>query len=515
MFWMMMGRGARWMMIVPCLVAGGEASALQPSNVLLVYNSRNAESLAVRDAYVTSRPGVLQFDLNDASMPAGSVTRAEYLARLRGPIRDFINGVGGGTDRSAQVMAIVTTRGLPARILSSAGGADEFLLNSRWSSVESELCLLQQDLEASGTAYLPNRFSGMVYNPYWRSTGAAIESYSRVGVKTPRAFEGVLIPPGPEQVWRVTGLTPGGMYLVCRLDSAATPGGRSAVQNVQSLIARSRDLVVDRCGVQALFDEYGAPPNGFDLDDGEVPPLFPDRADFENASAFMNGFGIPTTHDHGFNFVTGAELADASRPLVALGTYGENHSYNGWGENPPGDGAYVSSYNFHPAAVFIAYESWSGTSIYTGGAGRGGQQQCLDFIARGGSFTIGSVMEPYAFTLADMEDLMPSLLRDSLTFAEAAYIALPVLSWQFVPVGDPLARVTVVGPGPATRIQPIGCPGDADRSGAVTFADITEVLAWYGSECSGGSSRGDADGNGAVNFADVTAVLRWMGTACG
>lgn len=511
----MLRHAVQMMFALVALEAIRPAAALSPENVLLVYNSQNAESLAARDAYIAARPGVLQLNLNDPTMPAGSVTRAEYLARIRAPIRNFINGEGGGVDRSQQVMAIVTTRGLPARILSAAGGADEFVMSSRWSSVESELTLLQQDMEAGGSTYLPNRFNGLVYNPYWRMS-AGIASFSRAGVKTQRAFGNVLLPPGPEEVWQVTGLTPGGMYLVCRLDSAPTPGGNSAVQNIAALIARSQHLVVDRCGAQALFDEYGAPPppNGFDLDDGEVFPLFPDRADFENASAFMNFFGIPSTHDHTFNFVTGSELPDQTRPLIALGSYGENHAFNGWGENPPGMGTYIGLYAFHPAAVSIAYESWSGTSIYTGNAGRGGQQQCLDFIAHGGSFTVGSVMEPFAFTIMDMQDFLPALLGNGMTFAEAAYMALPVLSWQFIPVGDPLARVMVVGPGPVPTMQPIGCAGDADRDGNVDFADITEVLTFFGLACESGTSQGDADSNGVVNFEDVTEVLTNFGSGC-
>ncbi len=497
------------------LLSAAPAFGLQPGNVLLVYNSRNAESLAIREAYVAARPGVLQLDLNDPGMPVGSVSRSDYLARIRNPIRNFINGIAG-PDVSQQVMAIATTRGLPARILSSAGGADEFELYSRWSSVESELALLQQDLEAGGSAYLSNRFSGCVFNPYWRMPGTPIASFTRAAVKTPRPFVNVLIPPGPEEVWQVTDLTPGDIYLVCRLDAAPTPAGNSAAQNAAALIQRSLNLVVDRCGVQALFDEYGSPPPpaGFDLDDGEFFPLFPDRADFENASAFLNAFGIASRHDHTFNFITGPELADQARRVLALGTYGENHDFLGWGENPPGNGSYVNTYEFHPAAVFVAYESWSGTSIYTGGPGREDQQQCLDFIARGGSFTVGSVMEPFAYFIPDMQDLLPGLFFSHMTYAEAVYASLPVLSWQLIPVGDPLARVSVVGPGPAPAVRPVGCPGDADRNGVVNFADVTKVITLWGQTCAAGSSVGDANNDGVVEFADVTKVLELFGNGC-
>lgn len=57
-------------------------------------------------------------------------------------------------------------------------------------------------------------------------------------------------------------------------------------------------------------------------------------------------------------------------------------------------------------------------------------------------------------------------------------------------------------------------PGDADDSGLVDFADITEVLADFGLPvvC---SSLGDADRSGTIDFADVTSVLtNWLAEYC-
>jgi hypothetical protein len=56
--------------------------------------------------------------------------------------------------------------------------------------------------------------------------------------------------------------------------------------------------------------------------------------------------------------------------------------------------------------------------------------------------------------------------------------------------------------------------GDADDSGLVDFADITEVLADFGLPvvC---SSLGDADRSGTIDFADVTSVLtNWLAAYC-
>lgn len=58
------------------------------------------------------------------------------------------------------------------------------------------------------------------------------------------------------------------------------------------------------------------------------------------------------------------------------------------------------------------------------------------------------------------------------------------------------------------------CAGDADGDGAVTFADITNVLANFGVAYPGSTGPGDADHNGAVNFADITEVLANFGAPC-
>lgn len=73
-----------------------------------------------------------------------------------------------------------------------------------------------------------------------------------------------------------------------------------------------------------------------------------------------------------------------------------------------------------------------------------------------------------------------------------------------------------VSAGPvALAVTPLPCPGDANADRAVSFLDITTVLASFGVVYSAGSTGpGDADANGAVNFLDVTTVLANFGTAC-
>jgi YVTN family beta-propeller protein len=59
------------------------------------------------------------------------------------------------------------------------------------------------------------------------------------------------------------------------------------------------------------------------------------------------------------------------------------------------------------------------------------------------------------------------------------------------------------------------CAGDANLDRAVSFADVTAVLANYGQLYTNSAiGPGDADRSGRVNFGDVTMVLANFGTSC-
>ncbi|TVQ32471.1 MAG: hypothetical protein EA376_05495 [Phycisphaeraceae bacterium] len=470
--------------IVCCFSASARAGdALTPDRVLLLYNSANAESLAVRDMYIAARPGVREFDLNDATLSPGNISRANYLSKIRTPLLNHLNGtMVEGEPLAQRIIAIVTTRGLPARI----NGTGEFTITSSFASIESTLTLIQQDLEIiepNGQA----RFAGPIDNPYHRVFNTPASTYSRTAITTPRAFTPF------SGAWIVSGLTPGDMYLVTRLD-AAPMGDTTALQNIQALITRSLWLTVTPCKTQALFDEWACAQQ---LDDDGFGAIVPALDDFSRTADLLEGEGYIVTHDETFAFITGDDLVDQQSPLIMLGTYGENHNLNlgdgPCGENPPGTGTYLETYtNLHPGAVFVSYESFNGNSIING-MRRGGQGQALDFIALGGSFTIAHVAEPFTFTVADLEMIAANMLEHDLTFAEAAWTATPVLVWQNTPIGDPLARFNVAG-----RIT-----GDLTGNGVVGAQDLGILLGLWGTN----DCLADLNGSGTVGASDLAILL--------
>ena len=68
--------------------------------------------------------------------------------------------------------------------------------------------------------------------------------------------------------------------------------------------------------------------------------------------------------------------------------------------------------------------------------------------------------------------------------------------------------VAIISPPP-----PPECLGDANGDRAVTFTDITEVLANLGN-MGDPFGPGDANGDGTVNFSDITEVLANLGAVC-
>ena len=60
-------------------------------------------------------------------------------------------------------------------------------------------------------------------------------------------------------------------------------------------------------------------------------------------------------------------------------------------------------------------------------------------MSKGAAATIGNVYEPYLQLTAHL-DVFNDRLLHGFTFAESAYMSMPVLSWMSVMVGDPLYR---------------------------------------------------------------------------
>jgi hypothetical protein len=152
--------------------------------------------------------------------------------------------------------------------------------------------------------------------------------------------------------------------------------------------------------------------------------------------------------------VGGEEFSGAG--VICYGTFGVNSVTNNSGDpivgsdylftGGPGGAGPLNIVN---GAVFTSLESFNAVTMFSDvEALYCAQGKIVDFISIGGAGAIGHAMEPQADGAIDNEFLVYNLLADEdgdgfadLTFVEAAFSAIPYLSWGEVVIGDPLMRL--------------------------------------------------------------------------
>lgn len=108
--------------------------------------------------------------------------------------------------------------------------------------------------------------------------------------------------------------------------------------------------------------------------------------------------------------------------------------YAGWHTHDL-DGPFARpGFRFPPGAVAVHLHSFSAETLRSTTAGWVGPM-----VARGVTATLGNVNEPYLDFMHRPDVFFAALIRGA-TLVDAAYAALPALSWQEIVVGDPLYR---------------------------------------------------------------------------
>jgi len=429
--------------------------AITPEEVLVVWNSENSDSMEVASHYESARPGVRSLDLADTSLLPGTISYANFIAKIRNPIRSHLND----NELQSIIKVLVLTKGIPHRIQSL--DTSDPNLGDRWNevtstynagnityaSVDSELTLLQFDLDSgeAGEA-MDSPADRAVYNPYFAST-QSFGSFDRSSIRSVnRQFYSDETVYGWWMGYNIRTVGPftqkdspidaGHIYLTARLDGAS-------VDDVKEMIDRAATITIRRQTDAILLDEsprsnpfqvYSHPLTGTSIDDyGATEDAFSQtfsQLQKESTSAFLRG----ATDTISFS---GTEVP-VTGPVAYLHSYGTNHS---------GSGArnYLSSYEGQliPGAAFAAFESY-------GAAGLGGvspplnQAQTHEWIAAGGTFATGPVWEPFTFGISRSAEFLNAFYNEGLTYVEAAWSSIMQLSWQTVVLGDPLATATVI-----------------------------------------------------------------------
>lgn len=451
---------------------------LSESQVLVVYDSRIADSVAVAEYYAGSakapgpaaasnsplagkRPGVFVLDLASSGGPvlaAGNVSYSDFASRLRNPIRTALQS----RNLVNRVRCIVTTKGLPHRIQdtdnapvgdlpSSNPGSfiPELLANDvTCASVESELTLLFQDLSAGEAGNsTDSRADGLIVNPFWAQT-LSVNAFNGANAAATKS----LVASGTGPLWNLSGSTgtparfaPGDVYITSRLDAPT-------VSDVFAMLDRSQGFIYNADTQRIVFD---GDPNALDAISATFPSLgggadyslsvqalttdgrFPAASQRVNTLAGVAQFFVGPR----LTFQAGQGLL-VNEPLLLLASYGANH--DGVPSLAAGGSAnttYATSFNLAPGCIFNTIESFNCRDF--GGLGNLGfaaQQQASTYIAAGGTFAVGNVWEPLADTIPDNLLLVRNFVLGNMSWGEAAWSSIPALSWMQTVIGDPLSR---------------------------------------------------------------------------
>ena len=463
--------------ILPASVKG-----LGPQNVLVVYDSRKLDSLAIAAHYAGSqavanaprqtpgtRKGVHVFDLAgvlaEQPLPDGTIDYGQFQKLIRQPLIDHLSQA----DYAADIRIIVLTKGVPHRIadINVVQTGDQPQLqsaafekgNASSASVDSELTLLWQDLRAGekgGTG--DSRADGLIINPYWRML-APVTRFSNRHVRDAKNF----MTGSKGQFWSTDppssdpsinsskSLTPGDMYLVCRLD------GNTAGEVIDSL-DRAVAFSVNTNTACMIFDECDSNGVADSKPNRELDNVGPEFVwsgdDYELCRDLLLADGRIRKENVYYDLRGGAEgfcigpRIDCkgkgrviAGPVLMLASVGGNATGSRLLVHDGRDAStlYPESFQYAPGAIFTSIESFNGRDFGLTG-GWPGQAQAANFIKAGGTFAICNAWEPFAFSLPDNILLVGNFVLGNLTWAEAAYSSLPGLSWQQVVIGDPLAR---------------------------------------------------------------------------
>lgn len=486
------------------IAAGSAKASIAENQVLVVYNSASAEGTALKNSYLAAHPGISAanvVDLNNPLLITFDLTSAQFINSVRDPIRNHL--LVAGPPAPSDIIAIVLIRPIPHRLRDSdnpsagdgpsTASAETQAGDATFASVDAELALLWQDLYSTEAgATMDSRSDNVIDNPYHQNT-AGIHTFSRAAIQTAKSFTN-----NSDFYWALGGsgatrLTPGDMYLVCRLD------GNNAA-DATALIGRAQDLAVNKAAVRVILDEYNLSARE-DLDDDAVftpPDPFLAGDDYEETRTLLENDIWRVRYDDTADFISAGE---ENIPVIAYASYGENHALAG--ENPAGTGTYIDGFDFARGAMFNTYESYNGRA-FNGLGPTLGQEQVADFIAAGGTFGVGHVYEPFTFTIPDNEFLFVNMLVRQMTWAEAAYASIPVLSWQHVVVGDPLGRFDAV----------VELLGDCDADAAVDQADYAQYAGCISGPLTPASAAcdcADLDGDGDSDLYDYAGFQLFFG----
>jgi uncharacterized protein (TIGR03790 family) len=128
------------------------------------------------------------------------------------------------------------------------------------------------------------------------------------------------------------------------------------------------------------------------------------------------------------------DVEDTPRNFATAARFDAPVFYFGWYAAEVNGPFRRPGFRFPPGAIALHIHSASAQTLHADNAA-----WCGPLVARGAAATVGNVFEPY-LEYTHRPNLLLRALSQGRNFGDAAYYALPALSWQAVAIGDPLYR---------------------------------------------------------------------------
>lgn len=353
--------------------------------VIIVANASDADSVELAH-YYAQRRGVPEANIVALPLPAGeTINWRDFVQQLQAPLQAWL------IDHDwIDAIAMDLEDELGRRKIAPAGHRISYLVTCRGVPLKISN---QADSPLPDPRRLPAQFSG---------NQAAVDSELTLLARGPYAINAVV----PNPLFRKMAPSDEEAATVIRVSRLDGPTYQAARGLVDAALTAERNGLIGR----AVVDVGGPHKRGDEWMERTVEQL--------EALAW-----VPDVHRPRPTLPTTAR-ADA----VAF--------YMGWYASELNGPFGLPGFEFAPGAVAMHIHSFSAKTMRLANGGGG---WCGPLVARGVAATFGNVYEPY-LEYCHEPQLLTQALGQGASLGQAAYFAMPVLSWQGVVIGDPLYR---------------------------------------------------------------------------
>lgn len=364
------------------------------AQVAVVYNTNNPDSKAVAEHYAAAR-SIPDRQVIGLDMPAEEeITRKDFDKRIQEPLLEklekldlfrfdepkkrglFSKGNGKRKLVESKIRYLVLCYGTPLRIGAVSGLKEPGMEKIPGLLQRNEASVSQELAIMAARQYEDPGLTGYIINPFYKTED-------------------------PSQINPLNGV-----LMVTRLDGPTPEIAKGLVDKA---------ILAEEWGLwgRAYFDTRGISNGAYKMGDDMLKAAY----------NIVRLLGFPVDNE------------DTNAVFPYEYPMSEIAFYAGWYTTHPEGAMARPDVEFSPGAIAYHLHSFSAATLRSKT-----QNWAGPLLAKGATATLGCVYEPYLEFTPDIEVLFAYLMKSQSTLGEAAYSALPTLSWQSTVVGDPLYR---------------------------------------------------------------------------